>query len=226
MPQICAYCNDRPGVTKDHIIPRALYQQRYPPNMLTARVCEECNQEKGKLEPYFRDSTVVNMETATSTAARALAEGAVRRATERNQSEFANHARRNLQYAELRTAAGLFLGHLPVVPIDDTKIERYLELIARGLSYRLCRARIPMEYQADVRTIPLGQRASFLESFNTAEIRPAVFVQDPEVFCAFYLQVPALPCMSLWVLLFFKSVIHTIDFNPPAEEVARLLAQE
>jgi len=193
--------------------------------MLTIKACGWCNQEKGKLDTYFRDYTVVNMETASSRHARALADG-IKRSTRRNQSEFMKHSRLHLQYADLHTKNGIFLGRLPIVPVDDKKVERYLDLIARGLSLRLCKARIPNDYQAAVRTIPIGERVEFLKTFNSAEFRPQVFAQESEVFCVFYIQIPEFPAMSIWLMVFFDSIIHIVDFDPLPEVLEQMLSTE
>lgn len=46
--EICVYCGQRPGSTRDHVPPRSIFVKPYPKNMSTVPACLECNAKFGK----------------------------------------------------------------------------------------------------------------------------------------------------------------------------------
>jgi 5-methylcytosine-specific restriction endonuclease McrA len=40
---LCVYCGERPAATRDHVIPKCLFDPPLPANMVTVPACEECN---------------------------------------------------------------------------------------------------------------------------------------------------------------------------------------
>ena len=51
--QRCAYCAEREAVTGDHIFAREFFLPSARANLPQAPICEQCNNEKSKLEHYL-----------------------------------------------------------------------------------------------------------------------------------------------------------------------------
>jgi hypothetical protein len=84
---LCPYCVTREASTSDHVIPRCLFVRPFPSNMVTVRVCLECNQAKADDDVYLRDFLVADFAASPTPAAETLFRGEVRRSIRRNSSE-------------------------------------------------------------------------------------------------------------------------------------------
>lgn len=57
---ICTYCGFRKPVTADHVPPKNLFDQPYPPNMFTVPACADCNGGFKKDDDYFRIALTIS----------------------------------------------------------------------------------------------------------------------------------------------------------------------
>lgn len=149
---LCIYCEGRLGLTRDHVSPRSLFPVR-PGNMITVPVCEPCNREKSRDEPYLRDVLTTDRHGYEHPAAQALFQGKVRRSIRYTSSDFARDARAQASPRPTFTPEGIYLGNRMVVPVEKARIDRVLALMVRGLLYHLRERRIPRDYVFDVNLV-------------------------------------------------------------------------
>lgn len=84
---MCVYCGVREGTTRDHVIPRALFQPN-PTNPVVVHCCLGCNQHKKYRDEYLRDMLAVDALVQMNPAGRTIFEGPYTRAVEGDWSQF------------------------------------------------------------------------------------------------------------------------------------------
>jgi hypothetical protein len=75
----CVYCNVAIGSTRDHVPPKSILEQAYPPNLFWVPACAPCNQGFALDEQYFV-TILSNIATAPTLANRVSEGGSVDRA--------------------------------------------------------------------------------------------------------------------------------------------------
>ncbi len=148
----CAYCGKSfEALTKDHIISRGLFIKPYPANLPTVKVCEPCNQEKGRNEDYLRDFLILNVEAAHNVTASTLKATTLIRAigTEEhgNTSKIVEAlvvcGRLTNQY----TPKGIFVRQAFTVPTNVEKRETVLSSMIRGFHFKLFHTILPASHE-------------------------------------------------------------------------------
>src|SRR5690349_17508656 len=84
---ICPYCGIRRATTRDHVIPRSLFDAMPVVGTITIRVCEPCNQEKSRDEDYFADMLQSYFLSEQNQVARRQAEGRMLRSAAEHSSD-------------------------------------------------------------------------------------------------------------------------------------------
>jgi hypothetical protein len=74
----CGYCAKQRKLTRDHIPPKLLLEQPYPPNLLTVPACYECNQSFMKDDEYTRTVLAVDIRASRNRAAQSRLPAIVR----------------------------------------------------------------------------------------------------------------------------------------------------
>src|ERR671926_236820 len=85
----CAYCESTSVTTRDHVIPKCLFERPLPLCMITVPACSVCNMVKARNDIFLRDTLLSDIRSDKHPVAKSIAEGAMLRAFERNQSEVA-----------------------------------------------------------------------------------------------------------------------------------------
>jgi len=130
----CAYCGEREAVTGDHIFAREFFLPGNRANLPQAPICDECNNEKLKLEHYL--TTVLPFGGRHSASAEDLSSMVPKR--------LANNAKlhRELGSGQEQILADGAMGEhseAMTIPFDGEKLEQMLAMAAKGLiSFHWC----------------------------------------------------------------------------------------
>lgn len=212
--KMCAYCGIRPGTTRDHVVPVALFPKPLPSVMVTVGSCQECNQAKGELDTYLRDYLISDIDTSRSQVAGVIRDGEFLRSMQTNRSLLAREAAPTVRIEPIRSPAGLFLGYAPTIRIDGERIRAVFEYIVRGLYFKLLRRRIPDDYKFEVSRVDrLHASDAFREAF---QLQPKNYRRLGEgVFdCMFFYSMED-EFVSMWDLVFYNSILIRVETEPP-----------
>jgi hypothetical protein len=208
---VCVYCGLEKETTQEHVIPKALYPEPYPSNMITVRTCLDCNNPKSTDDVYLRDFLLSDMATQASPTAQEIWKGKFIRSVERNSSEIARLVVKNPLPTAVFLPNGDYIGHAIAVSVDRTRLDRIFSLMVRGLWFYFYKEMMPHDCKFDVYAM---DRFLIVEAWeemrqagaNMAEARIDVFVcqclNDPE------------PFLSRWLLLFYNTVIMEVYTIP------------
>lgn len=138
--KICVYCRDRESTTADHVFPRAIFQRDQRNDLPKVPSCEECNNEKSRLEHYLL--SVLPFGATHPHAHQALSADVPRRLG-RNQK----------LYRELNSGFGY--SYIPGesnslerrlhVKVDADVLHEFIGFVGRGLMWHHWRRYLPQE---------------------------------------------------------------------------------
>src|SRR5437773_1261131 len=173
----CVYCNIEPGISADHVPPKAFFPRARRNNLLTVPSCIKCNNALSKDEEYVLASLMFS-DAGVSLVGKELWEERVSRMFEKNRGLRRRFAR-DFHQVELRTPAGIFLERRIGFDYDAPRFRRVVGKIVRGLYF----AESAIAYQLAVQSLPCSctRQASFklqlacLSSYSSA----VVFGQRP-----------------------------------------------
>ena len=124
----CYVCG-RPGAaTRDHVIPESFFPTPKPSNLITLPAHYSCHNRLG--EEYVR---AILAGLAESKPAMQLNEGPAGRALRRNEPLKRDLRASMIRRIELRSPAGLIVGHAPGIRLDTGRFYPLMEKIVRGL---------------------------------------------------------------------------------------------
>jgi len=178
--------------------------------MVTVPVCEPCNREKSRDEPYLRDVLTTDRHGYEHPAAQALFQGKVRRSIRYNSSDFARDARAQATPRPTFTPEGIYLGNRMVVPVEKARIDRVLALLVRGLLFHLRERRIPRDYVFDVNLVKPESVVDTVRAFVVLPHR-GPFVWGEQVCECVFIQAADDPAVTTWLLRFYRGVMFLVD---------------
>ena len=124
----CYVCG-RPGAdTRDHVIPESFFPTPKPSNLITLPAHYSCHNRLG--EEYVRS---ILAGLAESKPAMQLNEGPAGRALRRNEPLKRDLRASMIRRIELRSPAGLIVGHAPGIRLETGRFYPLMEKIVRGL---------------------------------------------------------------------------------------------
>ena len=204
----CTYCGETAEMTNDHVIPKTLFPEPYPPNLIIVPPCEACNNvKKSGGDTTFRDYLALDLFGNQSTSGQA-AFPKVLRANERGQSDMARTAALNSEMKPLFTSAGIYLGDFPTAKLEEGAIEDILATMVRGLYFYQQRERLPEDYKFDARRIHLWDVPKILARLSSPHQNgPYPY---GEVFNYTFFQATEDRFTTIWLLWFFEKVCFTV----------------
>jgi hypothetical protein len=185
--------------------------------MVTVPVCEPCNQEKAKDEPYLRDFLTTDLYGYEHPDAQALFQRKVKRSIQHNSSDFARDARERNFPQPVFTPQGIYLGNVTAVPVEKARIDRVLALMVRGLVYHLQKQRIPQDYVFGVNLIKPEGVVDTIRNFAVLP-HEEPFSWGEQVCECVFVQAADNPATMLWLLRFYRGVIFLVDTSPHGME--------
>jgi hypothetical protein len=211
----CDYCGGLDYLTRDHVIPRTLFNGNVPshPRPPIVNACQTCNNViKSGDDILLRDILGTDYQAHLSGH---IGEtfAAVRRATRRKQSEIAPYVQ-DARLTMIRSGGILVPAYELRIP--QGRIERAISNVVRGLSIYYAHRRLPDNTQFVVRRWFDAQGLDdALLLFNSLGI-PVTAVGDGSVFACRYMVAPTDsddPALSLWILRFYESVYFSVSTN-------------
>jgi hypothetical protein len=209
----CTYCGGLTEITMDHVVPRTLFTQPYPPDLITVPACEQCNNiNKSSDDTVFRDYLTLDLYGNQSSGGRA-AYPKVLRANERGQSKLARLATSASEMRPLVTSAGIYLGDFPTAKLEEGTIEGPLMTMVRGLYFYNHRERLPDEYQFSIVRIFDWDLPDVLRRMSPLHANGPYNYGD--VFGYMYFKAAEDPFTTIWLMWFFNSVCFSVSTVEP-----------
>lgn len=215
---ICVYCNKRRADTRDHVIPKCLFEKPFPPNLITVPTCSKCNGKKSKDDDYLRDYLTMDFAGSTNDTAQRIFSGKVMRSVARNRSALAKSVLQEGKEEPIHTKGGIYVGHAPTARIDEQRLIRIFDYIVRGLYYDHRKVRVSVRYPVKVsRIMPwdVERAAKDFSKFNLNSRSPL-----GNVFGCSYACAREDPFSTFWWMRFYDQVFFYVSFiNPNAESI-------
>lgn len=223
----CVYCGKRPGITEDHVVPQCLFPDPKPPKsqLVIVPACPDCNNTRlGNHQDYLRDLLVVEMESATHPAARALFEGPVTRAMKGNHSDVAKALwSGQAPYVPLHTREGEYMGHAYALPVEQQRTDLVFSMMVKGLYYNSFGRRLPDDYEVSVnyvdRRSPKALQVAW-DAMHKLGVRESYNLGNGLFYCLFT-YVDDDPAHAVWLLIFYHSYSVFVYSKPPDQGVYR-----
>lgn len=162
---LCGYCGQQPGITRDHVIPKCIYVGVDPANVLIVPACQSCNLAKSESDQDLRDLLANDYRISFDSRIETIRWKSVR-AAQTNRSKMIT--RRNLRKVRskyLVTEKGIIYGNIATVPIDGERVKDAFRWLVRGIHHRLTGKWLPADLEIEVLTFDDHDFASFVEAF-------------------------------------------------------------
>ena len=202
----CTYCTSA-ATTDDHIPPRCLFPTPPPRDLITVPSCQSCNNGSSQDDEYFRSRLVSRADVAEDVSAQEAVSRLLRSFRRPQTQGFTLSFARNLQWVDLVTPAGDFVGPAPAFAIEQ-RLSSVPSRIVKGLFFHHSGQRLAKEY--GVRSFPLEQiQYSTVERRAELErlVAPVVTISTPRqiggAFTYWYSSLPEDLNASAWVMLFY-----------------------
>jgi hypothetical protein len=211
----CVYCGNIAICTREHVIPECLYPESNFPaksQFVIVPVCSPCNNRKARDDSYVRDVLTSHISCNGNPTVRAVLP-AVWRSMAKNWSDFGRTAANQIRMKEMRTPAGIYLGHYSSVPLDWKRVERFLCLVTRGLYWKKFGKRLPELYDFDVRRLCRADGLKILRTMIEFG-GDRSFVIGEGVFGCFFVTAPDDQFFTNWLLMFYESIFFIITTAP------------
>jgi hypothetical protein len=213
-PKPCAYCG-APSSTKDHVIPRSIFDDAGGDHKITVRVCNTCNQRKKKYDEALRDVLAVDMRTQAFPLAQTQFWGPFARSVFRHQSELARRIVEESVEVEHISPGGIFLGLRTVVDADE-EMTQEMGYIVRGLTAHYLGGRV--DPKAYVRVALLGEQG-VKDVAETMQMKGSITVGRLGDGVAEWGFQYADANRSIWLVCFYQSMFFLVTVEPPIVEI-------
>lgn len=214
---VCAYCGGL-ATTRDHVLPKLLFGDPLPLEMITVPACVECNAEKKHLDEYVRDCYATDMRMMGHPLIQSQLFDRAMRALDRKQSWLPSAITSiNPAFSDLVTESGIIIGQGRAVTFDVRPIYRWFRFVVQGLTFWQFRQRVPAS-------------ASHMVMMPDPTIFAPTFQEQIEAFAAmpgfhgFYVLGPDVvrwavtgsgPQTAVWFFVLFGRVPVTVFMWPP-----------
>jgi hypothetical protein len=135
------YCGKKPGLEKEHVVPRQFFIKPLPSNLITVPSCTNCNRSFGKIEEYLRTSLLLNTN-CDSQACRDLREKKSPYKTLQRSAGLLNTLRKSMRVIPETTRSGIIIGSQTVVPLDNKRLNAFVKKIVFGLHFHRTKQRL------------------------------------------------------------------------------------
>jgi hypothetical protein len=203
----CAYCGKVTTVTKDHVVPKGLFVQPYPTNLITVPACAPCNNAKSLDDDYLRDLLVCDLYGSESPVAKQVFRKMLG-SDSRGSSIVARAARAEMQFKPLHSHGGVYLGQFPSFPIDGPRLERIFKTLVRGLYYDARRQYFPEEYIFELRRFEPWDFERVLNEYQRHNPNGPRVLGD--VFGCIFLSAIEDPFTTLWLMWFYERILFSV----------------
>jgi hypothetical protein len=199
---ICGLCGEVAEVSREHFVPQCLWSGPLPNRVETVPACDQCNAGSNLDDEYFRNTLVLMFDQDHPEKQHLLA-GPVM-GSFRQHPGWARDALAKMTVQPLFSPAGLWLGNLPVLPLDRDRFCRSLRKIIKGLYFKVRKqpflksGQIGIVGQMVPETMPLIQMIE-------ENLFPPTFTFGDDVFEWRFCQTR--DGITMWKLAFYRSVV-------------------
>jgi hypothetical protein len=204
MAMECAYCGSPDADTDDHIPARSIYTLPGPANPPKVRSCRACNHGASGDDEYFRDVVVRHRHISILPQAQRQLWAMFRAAGKPAKKPYARAILDSFVDTEVKTPAGLYLGHQPAYRVDAIRMTRIIRRYVRGLYCWEMGMRLPTSHVVEVIANPehVNQAQADIERLfqgaNYTTVQEGVFW--------YARQATSNPATMGWLLVFFEAM--------------------
>lgn len=208
-PKLCYWCGELDATTKDDVFPETLILGPKPNRWLRVPACRVCNESLQMDEQYFRFVILLGRNYLEPRARQLWNEGM--RPYLRRSPNFTRHLFESLELVDVGSPGGIFLGKAEAHPVNEQRMNRVLEKIARGLYY--------IEHKR-----PLGESRIIAWFFDNGDRVPeevrAIVLQAPvrvigDAIRYRYVYANADPRCTFTLMRFYQSGLFIVSTVPP-----------
>ena len=148
---LCVYCQDRPGDTKDHVIPRLLLPKVIPygTQLITVSSCFECNNRKSLDDAYLRDLLSHDVHTQDHPGAECLRDK-FHSSCKKNRSEIARVISNAQIKDSIYISTRIYVGDFISPKVEVKRLQNIFSNIVIGLHFNSYRKHIPVQYTFNI----------------------------------------------------------------------------
>ncbi len=199
----CCYCG-APADTRDHVIPRCLFDASAGHDLITVPPCQACNESFSKDEEYFR--AYILAQSYDNPEAKRIWDSKVRRSLKRSPG-LRRRIAGELALTDILDQPGR-LGQAVVWKGDENRIERVLKKIVQGLYFHHQRVRLEANSYL-FWPKPRDPLVNIWQRLTGYKIGGDVCIWWP----AF---ARGAPTVSMWWLVFYQKVLYIAATNGTA----------
>lgn len=208
----CVYCGSAPGLTADHVPPKAFFPRPRPSNLKTVPACFACNNATSHDEEYFLASLMFS-DAGTTEPGRRLWSEKLHRMYSKNLG-LRRTIGRGLHPVQLRTPAGIYLGRRMALDVQESRLEAVAIKIVRGLHYLETGTAAPADWDIDCMLLRERKHFEAVAQHNHM-LSPGEYSWE-EVFQYRRGIVAGEPLKSIWLLWFWRSHSFWVTSQPAA----------
>jgi hypothetical protein len=197
----CAYCRKIKKSTGDHVPPKLLLEQPFPPNLLTVPACEDCNKSFKADDEYTRTVIGLDVRASQNSAAQYNLPAIIRSLQRPNAKGFAEYIARQTSATAILAPDGNPIGE--TIDADRKRIDSTGAHIIRGLYF--IEMKRPMPEHA---TLKVGSKAGLTSSHPDMLIIARAFSTMPDqrsraIGKAFSYAAAVGDAVSFWLMLLY-----------------------
>ena len=137
---LCAYCGQLKTLSNDHVPPKLLLDQPFPPNLWVVPACDDCTSSFKKDDEYTRTTLAQDIRATWNFAAQSNLPAIIRSLRNPDARGFIDYLARQTSPSGVLTPSG---GGIATIELEKERINRTGEHIMRGLYFRETRKPLP-----------------------------------------------------------------------------------
>ncbi len=200
----CIYCGKNINQAPDHVPPKNLFPKPRPSNLITVSSCYSCNKGYERDDEYFKSILLMRKEVAEQERLNERVESLFRSWGRKEARGFLYSFEDMFQTVELKSPSGIYLGKAPAFTADNSRLERVVKRITRGLYFHHHDVPLPDDCQIIVwlhieKDQDNGEKA--LEMLSGREI----FKIGNDIFTYLYATAEENKYCSMWFMVFYDA---------------------
>src|SRR5579872_5894515 len=150
--ELCMFCgkDDSFGpMTREHFVPRALWDGPRPTYTKTVPAHATCNSSFSEDNEYFRDVLILQHGADHHSEVQKLYTGKIQR-KQRSRRGSLKNTLKDFAYRAVNSTGGVYLGHAPTFSVQWSRMERVLLNVMKGIFYTVREKPMPQDWAIKV----------------------------------------------------------------------------